>query len=372
MKAVLKSQALISELDFRATLFFEHLTFTTLVSFAILWPFNRFLFSLLYPSAGPLRGIKYSIAATAILFILLFVAVLLLAKYISFLAGGSRDTIRLILRTFLLLVVTTACFQLASRGGVIRNTAAEVDVWVRAVLFGVAVLMTVFLAHLAVAIGYSVWIIRRWLVKEAWANLIDDHYQVLKSLASVREERFRFREHNRVVRILELSAVRFERTIPRLLRPGDPRTERQVREELTQIASAYRESKKLVLLGGRAACEELTTTMSQNLELIASGEWRALPKLKCDDVPKPDVRHVLLSSARTLVIALFPLVVLVFVDRGIPTLSAAFMEKGVAAASFWAVVTILTVLDPGWNKKLAAVKDTLDSAARFKSSDGEK
>jgi hypothetical protein len=155
---------------------------------------------------------------------------------------------------------------------------------------------------------------------------------------------------------LEVSARYMERGLSLIMRLPSVAITAAIRQRLHLTAQQVREYQIWVMLPNPSTRADLIRNCCRIFGAVALGEYDLLPAAPALQLDRPSRLHIALSGTGMVLIGLLPLaVVLALRWRGV-TLPSPLDTAAVAVATLWAFVSVLIVVDPLFNARLAAVK----------------
>ncbi|MBO4273385.1 hypothetical protein [Microbispora triticiradicis] len=161
-----------------------------------------------------------------------------------------------------------------------------------------------------------------------------------------------------ILTLLAKVAVLLRVGIPAAARGGTSLTRAVVRARAIEASRAVIDLQLWIALPSPTTYDEFRTRIAELTRTILTGEYDRLPSRETTPEAMRRTWHArVLEAARTLIIALVPLAVLLIVHRLGLTLPSPFDDGALIAALAWAVVLLLGLLDPNFPTHLAAVRD---------------
>jgi hypothetical protein len=314
-----------------------------------------------FPAPSP-GGVKIAALATVVGWVVFFRP---LSRYIvrpRWARGGAMGrwvgqvTDEFLVRTSLLVSISLLLSILAYS---LRGAGPYVRFGVSAGLLLPSIMMMT--ALLTAAVLRPVYRFRQRRMNRMFADsaLAVSYLRMLDELAPVRSPRQEM-ARRRVANIyLDDAAELLEHGLPQLVRATGAPVDEDVRAGFRRMANAQRERKQLLHFAPEGETGSLEEAVVNALVAAAFRRWSMLPQAERTPVRQ---RVRIWSYARNLAVSLFiaalPLGALALV-RELGVGPGELPPSVVAIAWGWAVVTLLSALDPAMGGKVAIVKDAL-------------
>ena len=159
---------------------------------------------------------------------------------------------------------------------------------------------------------------------------------------------------------LEQAARGISVHLRRLQPTGDGRTDRWLVERANGIAAGVRELKPCLIARGNETEQELVQRVEHDLLATAAGHWLELTWVDPGPALARKRRKAAASVARGVAIAALPFIALLVVEStGVISLGSTETNQFVLVSTLWAVVSLLTPLDPNLSEKLSVAKESV-------------
>ncbi|MFF5211008.1 hypothetical protein [Streptosporangium sp. NPDC000396] len=146
--------------------------------------------------------------------------------------------------------------------------------------------------------------------------------------------------------------------IPAAARGGTPLTRAVVRARAIEASRAVIDLQLWIALPSPTTYDDFRTRIADLTCTILTGEYDRLPTRDATpEVTRRTWHARALEAVRTLIVALIPLVSLLIADRLGLTLPSPLDDGALIATLAWAIVLLLSLLDPNFPTHLAAVRD---------------
>jgi hypothetical protein len=155
---------------------------------------------------------------------------------------------------------------------------------------------------------------------------------------------------------IEMAAGALEK-LPIRNAAGDAFTANWHIEYCTRRANAIRELKKWVLLPKSDTGVHLKDALRDRIALIAKDDWDGLPEVVRDQPPPISWKKRLLKTLRSIASATIPLTVVYAGGDHIAWPTSEIRTYATFFAWAWALVTVLPLVDSGFQEKLSVLKD---------------
>ena len=162
---------------------------------------------------------------------------------------------------------------------------------------------------------------------------------------------------SRLMAWLEIIARRIETYVPRRMRSGDLATDRWIQADMKKIAAEFRYYKLWVASPYPDTRQELLKQLSRSLALAASDNWAALPRREADQTA---ARSLWLwraaNFARFIVSAGLPGLIFYAIQQTQFAIQPPIADYLTVGAVIWAILAMISVIDPDYNQKLSSLK----------------
>jgi hypothetical protein len=150
-------------------------------------------------------------------------------------------------------------------------------------------------------------------------------------------------------------AAKCVEVIPKRVPGLDGFSSRWNQQEYFRRALGIRDLKRWVLLPKADTLYHLQQELHRILQLVAVGDWDGLPQADVPgDTSGPWWRRALMVF-RSIIIAVLPAVAVILFGDKLP--QGDFRNYLTGLAGIWALISLLTILDPRFGEKLSAFKD---------------
>lgn len=146
-----------------------------------------------------------------------------------------------------------------------------------------------------------------------------------------------------------------EHGLPERLRSADAATTSAVRDRCRRMAAAIDELQRCVLLPGEGTPDAVRASVTTAARAIAAGRLDELPT--ADPPPGRSRREVVVTVLRTAIVAALPAAVFGVLQASTAAVDGAVSGYVTGVCLAWAVVTVVSVLDPLFRDKVAAVRE---------------
>jgi hypothetical protein len=206
---------------------------------------------------------------------------------------------------------------------------------------------------------------RRKAIRYPDALLVDGLINILLMVEEDPEHWTELSFKRRLLGRLEEISICVERALPRQLRSGDDLTDIWLSEKAAQFAAALRDKKKWVLTPKLDTRDAFIRCMRHYLIIAAVHDWDSLERITPEQLSRPRAWQSRATTAlRTLVVAGMPLAGLWLIQQTSFLLAGTIAEYATAGALLWAMLALITTLDPQFQTKIAAIKDVSSLLAR--------
>ncbi len=209
------------------------------------------------------------------------------------------------------------------------------------------------------------------LSAEHFVEHLAQEYKTIEELVSgarrielLKDYQVQLEERQQQMFYVEEAATCLEHYLPRKLRSGDPITDVWFNETMQQAATALREKKRWLLTPKQDTTFHLLETLTTTLICVLEGNWDNLERMKPEDLVH-DLSRIrlwrarLLTGAKALVIALFPLIIFLIIQLTPLAFTGSVREYVTIGVFIWMALSFIAALDPTFNLKISAVKDLM-------------
>jgi hypothetical protein len=151
-----------------------------------------------------------------------------------------------------------------------------------------------------------------------------------------------------------------ERDIPRVLKTRDLRTNAWLSEQWGGKAAAVRSLEQWLITPKPDTRERLEDQLTMLFRRALLNDWDAMAHLRPEDPPHPSWTARLKTGLKTVLIAILPLVLLLALGKTNVAVTGALGDYLKIGAIIWALVTLISLLDPLYAIKLTAIRDAID------------
>lgn len=159
-----------------------------------------------------------------------------------------------------------------------------------------------------------------------------------------------------IAHVEEIAAI-IERRMPSASTSEDGPANKWVKTIAEEIATGFRELIKWIITPKLDTREKLIAYISDCLVLASQGDWDRFPRSTPEKIPTPEaMRQKAIKLLRTLFIAFLPVSILTVISRVGNNMSPTIYTYISVGSYIWAILTLLSSLDPEYNVKLNTVK----------------
>jgi hypothetical protein len=162
--------------------------------------------------------------------------------------------------------------------------------------------------------------------------------------------------------ILEEVAKGIETTLPKAVPLTHSFTRSEFRQRCNQAAAELRLMQMRLALSNENTLVELQRETYDFISAIATGDYGVMPAA---DLPMDRKSRRILSVIKNIIVAFIPIVSIIIIRYVGVRFSSAFGNWVVVVALIWAIISILSILDPLYKSKISDLRDVA-SIVRWK------
>jgi hypothetical protein len=162
---------------------------------------------------------------------------------------------------------------------------------------------------------------------------------------------------------LESIASCVQNNLPRRLKSGDALTDVWIRERSMQIAAAIRSLKQWIVTPKLDTYDGLCSRVTDTFLQAVDGNWDGLERIAPPKLSQRQLYARVTGIVGGILLSALPLVGLYLLQKSQFKLQGTIADYVTLVAIAWAVVSLLSTLDPAFSAKLSAVKDIASSVA---------
>lgn len=162
---------------------------------------------------------------------------------------------------------------------------------------------------------------------------------------------------------LETVASRIESDFPRLLSSGDEFTDSWVANTAKDMAAAQRSFKQLLCFNEPHSLQIAQQAVTESFLAAVDAKWGQLPRVSVPKLTRKQRFALVGSTFRSVLIAALPLATLVLLKRANMELADELTKYLHTVAYVWAIVALLSALDPNLQGRIKSFREFVRSGA---------
>jgi hypothetical protein len=217
-----------------------------------------------------------------------------------------------------------------------------------------SLILLLIVGALAMALIESI-VLGRYERSYANVKVLDDLIKIQRFLADhpTRTSDSMYKKH--MSRSLEIAATRVEKNLPRSIALANPFLQEKLQQQFTGAAAALRLMQLRLLLSEESTIVDIRGEVREFIHAIASGNYALMPTM--DPLPKRSRSKMIFSACRDMVIAFTPIAILEASNYAGLKLPSQILSWGTAVCLLWAIITIVSFLDPLYKARIATLQD---------------
>jgi hypothetical protein len=160
---------------------------------------------------------------------------------------------------------------------------------------------------------------------------------------------------NAVEGLLHGAAAQLERDMPKFIGLPNGYQQDQLKQRFAESAAGIRLMSLRLALSDDSTQSKIRDEVTDLIQIIAVGDYGLLPK--CELPPRATWARKMITVCRNLVVAFIPLAAAATARYAGLRFSSGFENWVIAVSLIWAVITVISLLDPHYESKIANLRD---------------